>query len=1202
MQVRLSPAHGVSVNKTFYSEAMNKSQISGVAPLPAPPDAVSPSVSSTSFNEIMFLINAGRLEQALQALLLVYAQGIVPHQHIYWSYLKACNRLNALFSAKQLHAHLVFYGQEFVSSLGDYLLSTLFACGGFELAVQLFLALPRKTVFSWKAVITGYIDYGLEQQAMCLFKKMLEDGVEPDKYTYAIVIKGCGHLVDLEQGKAIHADAQERGLHRDAFVVSALIRMYGKCKCIVEAEYVFGNSKMLGDIVLWNTMLSAYVEQGEAEKALQLYRQMQEEGPPPDSRTFVIVISACCILAEKEETAPMCLAIGEALHSDARRMGFDSNAILGNNLLRMYGKCGCLTRAENVFTGMLEQNVVSWTLLLDAYLELGEEEATLQLYRQMQQERVHPDEKIMVVALQACCSLARKEEAACVDGQMTKEKSLAIGKALNHDAKSNNFDADCFVNITLIGMYGSCGRVAEAENVFAGLVQHNLVAFNVMLSAYVECGKGDLAICLFRQMHEEGVQTDERTIVIAMQACSILADNEIPLVVRGRPVASMALEIGRSLHCDAFRRGFCSDSFVEFTILSMYKQCGSLVDAENLVSGSVTQNSLCWTELLSLYASNGECERSLLVFRHMQEEGVSPNRWAYLMAIQGCSAIAERGGVIGPSGESVLVVALLIGQALHSDAFKNGFSSDLFVSSSLLTLYGKCGDIIGAEDVFIRLSQPDIVSCNAMLSVYLEQGNVEKVLKLYRSLVCPNEGTFVAALQACCMLVGNRGATIAVRGSSHIMPIEIGRALHVDALRKGLGSFPLVCSVLIIMYSTCGSMAEVESMFNWQLQHDIVSWSALMSAYIEHGQAEKALQLYILVQQEGIAPDEHTFILAFEACAGLAEKEEVSFKDGQLVKQTTLEIGHALHADCLSMGFILNASVYGNVVHMYGKCMNLTVAENAFNALPHDNILPWNAMLSTYIDHGQGEKALSLYRLVQVEGVPVDEFTLFCVLQACSLTADVQMCREVHFLIECAGSSYFGKLTSVLTYVYGSCATMGDCQAMFDSIVEADVASWNAVISGHMRKGDHRRSMQTFEQMQLSNLVANRATALLLLSSCSHAGDVEGSIEQFESMSLNHGITPDMEHFKGIIDLLGRAGDFTNVKELVDGLVLPTLSVWLNVLGACQNHGTLELGNWAFDQAMCLQPKHAKAYITISNIYAREEHSNELFMHEILSG
>ncbi|KAI5070943.1 hypothetical protein GOP47_0013194 [Adiantum capillus-veneris] len=898
----------------------------------------------------------------------------------------------------------------------------------------------------------------------------------------------------------------------------------------------------------------------------------------------------------------MCLAIGEALHSDARRMGFGSNAVLGNNLLRMYGKCGCLTRAHNVFNDMVEQSVVSWTLMLDAYLELGQEVATLQLYRQMQQDWVHPDEKIVMIALQACCSLARREEPSNVEGQITKIKALAIGKALHHDAKSNNFDADCFVNSTLIGMYGSCGRIMEAENVFAGHLQHTLVASNAMLSAYVENGEGELAICLYRQMHGEGVQTDERTMVIAVQACSILAENEKPLVVRGRPITSMALEIGRSLHYDALRRGFFSDAFVICALLSMYKQCGSLVDAETLISGPVNRDSLFWTEMLSLYVAEGEGEKALIFFKRMQEEGVSPNKWAYVMAIQGCSAIAERGEANGPGGESALVVALLIGQALHVDAFKNGFSSDIFVSSSLLTLYSMCGDIVGAEDVFLGLSQPDTVAWNAMLSAYLEQGDGEKVLKLFRNLeresFFPNPGTFVAALKACCMLVGNRGATFAVRGSSHILPLEIGRALHVDALKKGFGSIPLVCSALIIMYSTCGSMADVEGVFDWQLQHDIVSWTALLSAYIEHHQAEKALQLFRLVHQEGIAPDEQTFVLAFEACAELAEKQDVSLKDGQSVKQTSVEIGHALYADCLIKGFTLDASICSNVVGMYGKCMSLTLAENAFDVLPHYSILPWNAMLSTYIDHGQGEKALLFYQRLKAEGVPITEFTMFCVLRACSLTGDVEMCREVHFLIDCAGWGYSCNLSSMLVYAYGSCATMENCQAMFDSIGEPDVATWNAIINCYVRSGDHRTSMQTFEQMHFSNIIANRVTALLLLSSCSHAGDVDGGIEQFESMSKNHGIIPNMEHFKGLIDLLGRAGDFAKVKDLLsDGLVQPTLSIWSNMLGVCQNHRNVGLGNWVFDQAMHLQPKDAKAYITISNIYAGEESFNELSMH-----
>lgn len=1182
-----------------FPDSLNGSKVIGLAPLPVRSREVP---SSAIVDEIMVLIDAGHLDQALNALLLVYAQGIVPHEQIYWSYLKVCNQMNSLFYARRLHGHLVYHGQEFVSSLGDYLLSTLFACGGFDFAIQLFEVLPRRTPFTWKTIITGYIDYGLEPQALYLFKMMLEDGVEPDKYTYAIVIKVCGHLGDLAQGRAIQADAQERGLHKDAFVVSALIHMYGRCMHIADAEIVFLNSEMLGDVVLWNTMLSVYSEQGEAGKTLQLFRQMKEVGPEPNSRTFVSAISACCTLGEREESAMMCLSIGEALHTDACRLGFGSNAILGNNLLKMYGKCCCITRAQNVFNQMPERDVVSWTLMLNAYLQLGQEEAPLQLYRQMQKEGIHPDEKIVVVALQACCLLARKEEPVHVDGEMVRVISLEIGKALHHDAKRHNFHSDCFVNSTLIGMYAICGRITEAEDVFTGHWQHNLVAFNAMLSAYVERGEAELAIRLFRQMHVINLQADEQTIIIALQACSILAEIEMPLVGRGRSIASMPLEIGRALHCDALRRGFFPDAFLGCTLLSSYKQCRSFADAENLISGSVARNSDFWIEMLSLYVAEGEGEKVLQLFMFMQEEGVRPNKWAYVMAIQGCCAIAERKGTSGPpTGESAFTVALLIGQALHIDAAKNGFSSDVFVGSALLTLYGMCGDIVGAEDVFTRLSWPDIIAWNAMLSAYLKQGDGEKVLKLYRNLesecVSRNEGTFVAALQACCMLAERRG----VSGLSHTSSLEIGRALHVDAKRKGFDSLPLISSALIIMYSTCGSIVDVESTFNGKLQHDIVSWTALLSAYVEHGEPEKALRLFRLIQQEGIAPDEQSFVLALEACAMLAEKEKVSLKDGQSVKENCLKIGHALHADILSKGFTLNASICSNIIHLYGKCLSLSKAENAFDGLPHHDVLPWNAVLSTYIDHGQGEKALSLYRLLQGEGVPINEYTIVCVLQACSLAGDVKMCREVHYLIDCAGLGYAGNVLSLLSYAYGSCASMEDCRAMFDSVLEPDVASWNALIGGYVRRGDHKASMLTFEQMQYANIIPNKITALLLLASCSHAGDVEGGFENFECMSKIHGITLNMEHFKGMIDLLGRAGDFCKVKDLVlDGLLQPNLPIWLSVLGACQNHGNVELGSWVFDQAMSLQPKYAKAYITISNIYAREESFNELCTHEVM--
>eukprot|EP00250_Pteridium_aquilinum_P016136 c22959_g6_i1 orf=95-1030(+) len=207
--------------------------------------------ASALFRKILILLDTGHLDQVLHVLLLMYAQGIVPHQHIYWSYLKGCNQRKSLLSAKRLHAHLVLHGLEFVSTLGDYLLSTLFTCGGFELAIQVFHILPHRTVFTWKAITTGYIDYGLEQEAMTLYEMMLEDGVEPDKYIYAILIKACGRLLDLDQGKVLHADAQEKFLDVDAFVGSSLLHMYGKCKSLMEAENVFVGL-WLRDVVSWN--------------------------------------------------------------------------------------------------------------------------------------------------------------------------------------------------------------------------------------------------------------------------------------------------------------------------------------------------------------------------------------------------------------------------------------------------------------------------------------------------------------------------------------------------------------------------------------------------------------------------------------------------------------------------------------------------------------------------------------------------------------------------------------------------------------------------------------------------------------------------------------------------------------------------------------------------------------------------------------
>ena len=105
---------------------------------------------------------------------------------------------------------------------------------------------------------------------------------------------------------------------------------------------------------------------------------MVENSVPSNEQTFTITIQACVnILGKQESTAAkekkiskttVC-PIGKALHADALKKGFASNAYVGNNLVSMYGKCAMILEAEHAFEGLFQSNIVSWNVMLSAYVE-----------------------------------------------------------------------------------------------------------------------------------------------------------------------------------------------------------------------------------------------------------------------------------------------------------------------------------------------------------------------------------------------------------------------------------------------------------------------------------------------------------------------------------------------------------------------------------------------------------------------------------------------------------------------------------------------------------------------------------------------------------------------------------------------------------------------------------------------------------------
>eukprot|EP00250_Pteridium_aquilinum_P011414 c2004_g1_i1 orf=1-642(-) len=180
-----------------------------------------------------------------------------PHSsHVYLSLLKTCIKKKALVQAKQIYAHLSRHRVQLNSLLAGYLVVTLAKCGAIEDALQLSQSLPRRSVFSWTALISACVDFGWGSQALELHQCMLEDGVEANAFTYASLFKACGSVSDLARGKKFHDDARKRGFMSHAFVANTIVSMYGKCGALADAEDVF-SALPQQDAVSWNAMLSA---------------------------------------------------------------------------------------------------------------------------------------------------------------------------------------------------------------------------------------------------------------------------------------------------------------------------------------------------------------------------------------------------------------------------------------------------------------------------------------------------------------------------------------------------------------------------------------------------------------------------------------------------------------------------------------------------------------------------------------------------------------------------------------------------------------------------------------------------------------------------------------------------------------------------------------------------------------------------------
>ncbi|XP_027360915.1 putative pentatricopeptide repeat-containing protein At1g77010, mitochondrial isoform X1 [Abrus precatorius] len=444
----------------------------------------------------------------------------------------------------------------------NMVVSSFAKCGHLQLAHSLFNAMPSKNHLVWNSIIHGYSRHGHPRKALFLFKNMNSDPLQMvyrDAFVLTTVLGACAELLALNCGKQVHARVFIDGLgleELDKVLCSSLINLSGKCGDLDSAARVmsfvrgvddfslsalisgYANAGRMGEArrafeskvdpcaVLWNSIISGYVSNGEEIEALVLFNRMHRNGVWGDISAVVNILSASSSL--------LLIELVQQMHAFACRAGVIHDIVVGGALLDAYSKCQSHYEACKLFSELKAYDIMLLNTMITVYSNCGRIEDAKQIFNTMSSKTLISWNSILVGLTQNACP----SEALDIFCQMNKldlkmdkfsfssvvsacasKSFLELGEQVFGKAITLGLESDRIISTSLVDFYCKCGFVEIGRKVFDGMMKSDEVSWNTMLMGYATNGYGFEALTLFSEMRCSGVRPSAVTFTAVLSAC-----------------------------------------------------------------------------------------------------------------------------------------------------------------------------------------------------------------------------------------------------------------------------------------------------------------------------------------------------------------------------------------------------------------------------------------------------------------------------------------------------------------------------------------------------------------------------------------------------------------------------------------------------------------------------------------------------------
>ncbi|KAK4799286.1 hypothetical protein SAY86_024651, partial [Trapa natans] len=345
-----------------------------------------------------------------------------------------------------------------------------------------------------------------------------------------------------------------------------------------------------------------------------------------------------------------------------------------------------------------------------------------------------------------------------------------------------------------------------------------------------------------------------------------------------------------------------------------------------------------------------------------------------------------------------------------------------------------------------------------------------------------------------------------LQSCSALTDLHFGRKVHSQVITYGLSSSSHVCSKILGMYILCGSFCDATSMFyRMELQHSLPwNWMIRVCAV------------------EGI-----------------------------------ITLGSQLHGLSVILGFEKDPPVANTLVAVYSKFQQLLDACKIFEAMPQNDVVLWNAIISGHVQNGMMREAFDLFdEMIDLHNEP-DSVTFSSLLPSISQCGTLKHGKEVHGYIlrhEIALDVY---LKSALIDLYCKCRDVKMARRIFEETSLADTAIYTGLISGYVLNGMSTDAVETFRELVDEGIYPNSLTLASLLPACANLASVKLG-KEVHAFALRNGIEAQCYVGSALLDMYAKCGRLDLARNIFINISQKDAVCWNSMITGYSQNGKPE--------------------------------------------